>query len=97
MKPMNIGLLGVGTVGGGTYAVLRRNRDEISRRAGRDIVVRAAAARNLEKARQVVGPEVELSDDPFMIVAHPEIEIVAELIGGTDVARKLVLAAIENG
>lgn len=97
MKPMNIGLLGVGTVGGGTYAVLRRNRDEISRRAGRDIVVRAAAARNLEKARKVVGAEVELTDDPFRIVTHPEIEIVAELIGGTDIARELVLAAIEQG
>ncbi|MGD2140782.1 MAG: homoserine dehydrogenase [Burkholderiales bacterium] len=97
MKPMNIGLLGVGTVGGGTYGVLRRNRDEISRRAGREIVVRAAAARNLVKARQVVGPEVELSDDPFSIVAHPDIEIVAELIGGTDLARELVLAAIDHG
>ena len=97
MNPMNIGLLGVGTVGGGTYAVLKRNRDVISRRAGRDIVVRAAAARNLEKARQVVGPEVELSNDPFSVVAHPDIEIVAELIGGTDAARALVLAAIANG
>ena len=97
MNPMNIGLLGVGTVGGGTYAVLKRNRDVISRRAGRDIVVRAAAVRNLDKARQVVGPEVELSDDPFKVVAHPDIEIVAELIGGSDVARKLVLSAIEHG
>jgi len=97
MKPMNIGLLGVGTVGGGTHNVLRRNRVEIARRAGREIVVRMAAARNLDKARQVVGPEIELTDDPYEIVRHPEIDIVAELIGGTDVARKLVLAAIENG
>ncbi len=97
MKPMNIGLLGVGTVGGGTHVVLQRNRDEIARRAGREIVVRLAAARNLDKARKVVGPEVELTHDPFMVVAHPDIEIVVELIGGTDLARELVLAAIANG
>jgi len=97
MKPMNIGLLGVGTVGGGTHKVLRRNREEIARRAGREIVVRIAAARNLDKARQVVGSEVELTDDPFRIVSHPDIEIVAELMGGTDLARELVLAAIKHG
>jgi homoserine dehydrogenase len=97
MKPMNIGLLGVGTVGGGTHRVLRRNREEIARRAGREIVVRMAAARNLDKARQVVGSEVELTDDPFRIVSHPDIEIVAELMGGTDLARELVLAAIKHG
>ena len=97
MKPMNIGLLGVGTVGGGTHRVLRRNREEIARRAGREIVVRIAAARNLDKARQVVGSEVELTDDPFRIVSHPDIEIVAELMGGTDLARELVLAAIKHG
>ncbi len=97
MKPMLIGLLGVGTVGSGTHEVLRRNREEIARRAGREIVVRMAAARDLDKARRVLGGEIELTDDPFEVVAHPEIDIVVELIGGTDVARKLVLAAIENG
>ena len=97
MKPMHIGLLGVGTVGGGTHEVLRRNREEIARRAGREIVVRVAAARNLDKARRVLGPDIDLTDDPFKVVAHPDIEIVAELIGGTDLARDLVLAAIENG
>ena len=97
MKPMNIGLLGVGTVGGGTHTVLQRNRDEIARRAGREIVVRMAAARDLDKARKVVGPEIELTNDPFKVVRHPEIEIVAELIGGTDLARELVLAAIADG
>ena len=97
MKPMKIGLLGVGTVGGGTHTVLQRNRDEIARRAGREIVVRIAAARNLDKARQVVGPEVELTNDPFMVATHPEVEIVVELIGGTELARELALAAIADG
>lgn len=97
MKPMNVGLLGVGTVGGGTHEVLRRNREEIARRAGREITVRMAAARDLEKARKLLGPSIELTDDPFKVVGHPEIDIVAELIGGTDIARELVLAAIDNG
>lgn len=97
MKPMNIGLLGVGVVGGGTFEVLRRNREEIARRAGREIAVRIAAARDLDKARKVVGDNVELTSDPAKVVAHPDVEIVVELIGGTDVARDLVLAAIEHG
>ncbi len=97
MKPMNVGLLGVGTVGGGTHEVLRRNREEIARRAGREIVVRMAAARDLEKARKVLGGSIELSDDAFSVATHPDIDIVAELIGGTDVARDLVLAAISSG
>jgi homoserine dehydrogenase len=94
---MCVGLLGTGTVGGGTCAVLRRNQEEIRRRAGRDIVVRMAAARDLEKARAAVGPEVQLVSDPFEVLRSPEIEIVAELIGGTELARKLVLAAIDQG
>jgi homoserine dehydrogenase len=97
MKPINVGLLGIGTVGGGTYTVLRRNREEISRRAGREIRVTMGCARNLEKARQVVGPEVRLTDDPFLLVRDPDIDIVVELIGGTDTARTLVLGAIEEG
>ncbi len=97
MKPMRIGLLGVGTVGSGTHEVLRRNREEIARRAGREIVVHMAAARDLQKARRVVGDEIELTDDPFAVAVHPEIDIVVELIGGTGVARELVLAAIDKG
>jgi homoserine dehydrogenase len=97
MKPMNIGLLGVGTVGGGTVEVLRRNREEIARRAGREIVVRIAAARDLEKARRAVGEAVEVTGDVYAVVSHPEVDIVAELIGGTELARDLVLAAIDNG
>jgi homoserine dehydrogenase len=97
MKPIQVGLLGIGTVGGGTYAVLRRNREEISRRAGREIVVAAGAARDLDKARKVVGPEVRLVMDPFEVVRSADIDIVVELIGGTAVAKDLVLAAIQAG
>jgi homoserine dehydrogenase len=97
MKPMQVGLLGVGTVGGGTYTVLKRNREEIARRAGREIVVRMGAVRDLDKARKLVGKEVDLVTDPFQVVRDPGIDIVVELIGGTAIARELVLAAIENG
>jgi len=97
MKPVNVGLLGLGTVGGGTLAVLRRNAQEISRRAGRDIVVRMAAVRNLDKARKVAGESLELTTDAMTVVNHPEIDVVVELIGGYEPARELVLQAIANG
>ncbi len=97
MKPVFVGLLGTGTVGGGTCEVLRRNREEIARRAGRDIVVKMASARDLARARRAVGPDVELTADPFDIVRHGEIDIVVELIGGVDTAKRLVLAAIDAG
>ncbi len=97
MKPVKVGLLGLGTVGGGTLAVLRRNAQEIARRAGRDIVVRIAAVRNLEKARNVAGESLELTTDPMAVVNHPEVDVVVELIGGYEPARELVLKAIANG
>ena len=97
MKPINVGLLGIGTVGGGTFAVLRRNEEEIQRRAGRRIAVSMVAARNLERARKIVGPDVALTADPYEVVRNPDIDIVAELIGGTGLAKDLVLAAIEQG
>ncbi|MCP9758298.1 homoserine dehydrogenase [Aquitalea sp. S1-19] len=97
MKPINIGLMGVGTVGGGTAVVLKRNADEISRRAGREIRLFMAANRDLVRAREAVGPEVELVDDAFAIVNHPEVDIVVELIGGDTIAKDLVLQAIANG
>ncbi|MEX0959482.1 MAG: homoserine dehydrogenase [Burkholderiales bacterium] len=97
MKPIQVGLLGVGTVGGGTYTVLKRNREEIARRAGREIVVRMAAVRDVDKARRLVGKEIDLVTDPFQVVRDPGIDIVVELIGGTTIARELMLAAIENG
>jgi homoserine dehydrogenase len=97
MKPMNVGLLGVGTVGGGTYNVLKRNREEIARRAGREIKVYAVASRTHEKIRQLVGDEVEILKDPEQLVTHPNIDIVVELIGGTSIAKELVLKAIAAG
>ena len=97
MKPINVGLLGIGTVGGGTFAVLKRNAEEITRRAGRPIQVSVVADRNLEHARQVTGGSCRVVDDAFAVVADPEVDIVVELIGGYTVARELVLKAIENG
>ena len=98
MRPIHVGLLGLGTVGGGTFKVLQRNQEEIRRRAGRGIEVRKAAVRDLDKARRVIGgAAVALTQDPFEVVRDPDIEIVVELIGGTGLARDLVLAAIEQG
>jgi homoserine dehydrogenase len=99
MKPINVGLLGIGTVGGGTYTVLKRNAEEITRRAGRPIRIAAVADKNLELARRTVGDDaaVRITDDAFAVVADPEIDIVVELIGGYGVAKELVLRAIANG
>jgi homoserine dehydrogenase len=97
IKPVNAGLLGIGTVGGGTYTVLTRNAAEIARRAGREIRIAAVADRNIEHARTIVGADVRLTSDAFEVVRDPEIDIVIELIGGYTVAKDLVLAAIENG
>ncbi len=97
MKPINVGLLGIGTVGGGTATVLKRNAEEISRRAGRAIQLRMVADLNTERAREVAGPDVEVTNDGFAVVTNPEVDIVIELIGGTGIAKELVLKAIENG
>ncbi|MDP2026920.1 homoserine dehydrogenase [Sulfuriferula sp.] len=97
MKPMNVGLLGLGTVGGGTLTVLRRNAAEITRRAGREIRVTMAAVRNLEKAAHFAAPDMQLTLDPFAVVNHPDIDIVVEMIGGSSPAKELILQAIENG
>ena len=97
MTPVRIGVLGLGTVGGGTVNVLRRNGKEITRRAGRDIVVARAAARSLDKERLCSTEGISLTTDPDEIVRDPDIEVVVELIGGTDPARRLVLEAIERG
>ena len=96
MKPINVGLLGVGTVGGGTYNVLKRNREEIARRAGREIQIRMVASRTKESIRKLVGDSVEIVE-PEVLVAHPDIDIVVELIGGHTIAKTLVLKAIANG
>ncbi len=97
MKPIQVGLLGLGTVGSGTIEVLRRNREEISRRAGRDIVIKAASARDLTKERKVSLEGIEIVPTAGHIVARPDIDIVVELIGGDTAARELVLRAIDNG
>ena len=97
MKPIRVGMLGFGTVGSGTYAVLRRNQEEITRRAGRAITLEMIAVRGVEKARKLVGEGVQVTKDVFEVVSNPNIDIVVELIGGTGVAREAVLKAIENG
>ncbi|MDR3426875.1 MULTISPECIES: homoserine dehydrogenase [Silvimonas] len=97
MRAIHVGLCGVGTVGGGTAAVLKRNAEEIARRAGRPIKIIIAANRDLERAREVCGPDVEIVSDALTVVNHPDVDIVVELIGGTTVAKELVLKAIANG
>ncbi|MBK6639169.1 MAG: homoserine dehydrogenase [Rhodocyclaceae bacterium] len=97
MKAINVGLLGIGTVGGGTFAVLSRNEAEITRRAGRPIRISKVADKNLELAKKITGGTVALTDDAFSVVSDPEIDIVVELIGGYGVAKELVLKAIANG
>ncbi|MCQ8180069.1 homoserine dehydrogenase [Methylomonas sp. SURF-1] len=97
MKPVRVGVLGLGTVGGGTVNVLKRNAEEIARRAGREIVVTRASARDLNRARICDTQGIALTDDPFEIVNDPDIDIVVELIGGYDLAKQLVLTAIANG
>jgi len=98
MEPVKIGLLGLGTVGGGTVTVLTRNRDEITRRAGRDILISHAAAKAFRReAIEGIEGIPRISDDAWQVVADPEVAIVIELIGGYSPARELVLQAIENG
>ncbi len=97
MKPINVGLLGIGTVGGGTWAVLARNREEISRRAGRDIRISVVADKETAKAKKLTGGKARVTADAFEAVRDPDIDIVIELIGGTTTARELVLAAVESG
>ena len=97
IKPVNVGILGLGTVGGGTATVLRRNAEEIARRAGREIKLLAASVRDIKKPRDVDIEGILLTEDSNEIVNHPDIDIVLELIGGTDLARDLVLRAINNG
>jgi homoserine dehydrogenase len=97
LKPVNVGLLGLGTVGGGTFNVLARNAEEITRRAGRGIRISHAAARDYDPARLPGIETIQVSDDAFSVVENPEVDIVVELIGGYSPAKELVLKAIENG
>ncbi|MBC8119549.1 MAG: homoserine dehydrogenase, partial [Burkholderiaceae bacterium] len=97
MTPIRVGLLGLGTVGRGTYQVLRRNQPEIARRAGRSIEIAAIAVRDVAKARAIVGPDVPISANCEDIVGDPDIDIVVEVIGGYEPARSLALEAIARG
>ncbi len=97
MKPINVGLLGIGTVGGGTFSVLKRNQEEIARRAGRGIVITIIADREVDKARKIAGDETLITSDANDVVTHPDVNIVVELIGGNVIAKELILKAIENG
>ncbi|MCW8917578.1 MAG: homoserine dehydrogenase [Gammaproteobacteria bacterium] len=97
MKPVKIGLLGLGTVGGGTVNVLKRNAEEISRRAGRAIEVSHASARDLGKARICDTTGIILTTNPAEVVDAPEVDVVVELIGGVTLAHEMVMKAIHNG
>src|SRR4051812_13026681 len=97
MKPINVGLLGIGTVGGGTWEVLSRNQAEITRRAGRGIVIAKVADKDIERAKKITGGKVAVTGDANEVVTDPNIDIVIELIGGYTVARDFVLKAIANG
>ncbi|MFJ5381159.1 homoserine dehydrogenase [Cupriavidus sp. CER94] len=97
MNPIKVGLLGIGTVGSGTFNVLKRNQEEIRRRAGRGIEIAVVADLNTERARELTGGTVDVVSDANDVVTRPDIDIVVELIGGYGIARELVLKAIENG
>jgi homoserine dehydrogenase len=96
LKQLNVGIIGLGTVGGGTYTVLKRNGEEMARRTGVDIKVTHVADRNIERANELTSGDVEIADDAFALVANPAVDVVVELIGGITIAKDIVLKAIEN-
>ena len=97
MKPIQVGLLGIGTVGSGTFNVLQRNQEEIQRRAGRGIEITMVADLDVARAQSIVGPGVKVVNDARAVIANPDIDIVIELIGGYGIAKALVLEAIAAG
>jgi homoserine dehydrogenase len=97
VKPVNVGLLGIGTVGSGTWDVLNRNASEIERRAGRGIRISRVADKDLVRARKIVGTKAKITPDAFAVVRAKDIDIVIELVGGYTIAKELVLEAIKNG
>ncbi|MFN5801757.1 MAG: homoserine dehydrogenase [Burkholderiales bacterium] len=97
MKPIQVGLLGIGTVGSGVFKVLQRNQSEIMRRAGRGIEIHTVADLNVERAKALVGNSARVVADANQVVTNPDIDIVVELIGGYGIARELVLKAIAHG
>jgi|UniRef100_UPI0040477901 homoserine dehydrogenase len=97
MKPIQVGLLGIGTVGGGVFNVLERNQEEITRRAGRGIKIHTVADLDTKRAEELVKGRTKVVGDAKQVVNDPEIDVVIELIGGYGIAKELVLAAINNG
>jgi len=97
MKPINVGLLGIGTVGAGTFHVLARNQEEIRRRAGRGIRITMVADLDVARAKSIVGDHCEVVSDARQVIANPDIDIVIELIGGYGIAKTLVMEAIAAG
>ena len=97
MKPIQVGLMGMGTVGSGTFNVLRRNQAEIMRRAGRGIEITMVADLDMSRAQALAGPGVQVVSDARAVIANPDIDIVVELIGGYGIAKALVLEAIAAG
>ncbi len=97
MKPIQVGLLGIGVVGSGTFHVLQRNQEEIQRRAGRGIGITMVADLDVARAQSIVGPDVQVVNDARAVIANPDIDIVIELIGGYGIAKTLVLEAIAAG
>ena len=91
MNPIQVGLLGIGTVGSGTFSVLKRNQAEIRRRAGRAIEITMVADLDTARAQALVGPGVKVVGDARAVIANPDIDIVVELIGGYGIARQLVM------
>ena len=97
LEPVKVGVLGLGTVGSGTANILMRNSDEIARRAGRGIQITIASMRDTNKSRACDTSSITLTEDSNKVVTDPSVEIVLELIGGTEEAKELVLKAIDHG
>src|SRR5665647_583297 len=97
MKPIQVGLLGMGVVGTGTFNVLQRNQEEIKRRAGRGIEITMVADLDVARAQSLVGAGIKVVSDARAVIANPDIDIVIELIGGCSIAKTLVLEAIAAG